>query len=70
MISANAGVAFTAARGFEAASFPEITGIADEQLFSEPKMSKHCFEGQPVPANVSAPAGLPSPLNETSEVLT
>jgi hypothetical protein len=38
-------VAFTDARGFEAASFPEVTGIADEQLLSEPEMSKYCFEG-------------------------
>ena len=31
----HAGVAFTDAGGLEVASFPEVMGIADEQLFSE-----------------------------------
>ena len=42
---AYAGVAFNGCERFEAASFPEVTGIADEQLFSGPGMSKYCFEG-------------------------
>ena len=41
----HAGVAFTDVGGLEVASFPEVTGIADEQLFSESEMSKYCFEG-------------------------
>ena len=40
-----AGVAFTDAGGLEVASFPEVTGIADELLFSESEMSQYCFEG-------------------------
>jgi hypothetical protein len=60
----HAVVAFTDARGFEAASFPEVTRIADEQLFSEPEMSKYCFESYAAPANVFAPAGLPSFPND------
>ena len=41
----HAGVAFTDAGGLEVASFPEVTGIADELLFSESEMSQYCFEG-------------------------
>ena len=40
-----AGVAFTDVGGLEVASFPEVTGIADELLFSESEMSQYCFEG-------------------------
>ena len=40
-----AGVAFTDAGGLEVASFPEVTEIADELLFSESEMSQYCFEG-------------------------
>ena len=39
------GRCFHGCERFEAASFPEVTGIADEQLFSGPGMSKYCFEG-------------------------
>src|ERR1035438_8629061 len=39
------GVVFTAARGLEVASFPEVMGIEDEQLFPESEMSQYCFEG-------------------------
>ena len=41
----HAGVAFTDAGGLEVASFPEVTEIADELLFSESEMSQYCFEG-------------------------
>ncbi len=41
----HASVSFTDARGLETASFPEVMGIADEQLFPEREMNKHCFEG-------------------------
>ena len=40
-----AGVAFTDAGGLEIASFPEVMGIEDEQLFPESEMRKYCFEG-------------------------
>ena len=41
----HAGIAFTDAGGLEVASFPEVMGIEDEQLFPESEMSKYCFEG-------------------------
>src|SRR5271157_2007416 len=41
----HAGIAFTNAGGLEVASFPEVMGIADEQLFPESAISKYCFEG-------------------------
>ena len=41
----HAGVAFTDVGGLEVASFPAVTGIADELLFSESEMSQYCFEG-------------------------
>ena len=40
-----AGVAFTDARGFEAARFPEAIGIEDERLFPDSELSTYCFEG-------------------------
>ena len=40
-----AGVAFTDAKGLGVAGFPEVMGMADELLFSESEMSRHCFEG-------------------------
>ncbi len=40
-----AGVAFTDAGGLAGASFPKVMGIEDRQLFPEPEMSEHCFEG-------------------------
>ena len=39
------GVAFTAARGLEVASFPEVMGLEDQQLFPQSEMSQYCFEG-------------------------
>ncbi len=39
------GVVFTDVGGLEAASFPEVMGIADERLFPQSEMSEYCFEG-------------------------
>src|SRR5271157_1840297 len=41
----HAGVSFTDPGGLAGASFPEVMGLEDQQLFPEPEMSEHCFEG-------------------------
>ena len=41
----NTGIAFTDARNFEVASFPQTMGIPGEGLFPQSEMSEYCFEG-------------------------
>ncbi len=38
-------VAFAGAGALAGASFPDVTGLEDQQLFSPPDMSEYCFEG-------------------------
>src|SRR5271165_1940754 len=41
----HAGVSFTDPGGIAGASFPEVMGIEDQQLFPKSETSKYCFEG-------------------------
>src|SRR5271157_3309205 len=41
----HAGVSFTDPGRLARASFPEVMGLEDQQLFPEPETSEYCFEG-------------------------